>query len=137
MDGPLVRLADFGHSSKSSLGISRYETKAVAGPEFLPDAPFSNCEMDGRNSDVYALGMLLYALLSKDGSTPMVADDMSNGYIGYGELLDHNDGGCFPLSDIAEVDQDGRDLLSAMTRVNPLHRIRIDGVKNHSFLRDV
>ncbi|KAJ3015826.1 UNVERIFIED_CONTAM: hypothetical protein HDU68_012554 [Siphonaria sp. JEL0065] len=130
--GPQVRLADFGHTKHTSFGIKAYGTAEVSAPEFLSDAPFGASTVDGRAADVFALGMLLYVLLSGDGLAPPTVQQVMKGKVGYSGLVSYNYGE-YPLGDLPDLDDDAWELMFAMTRVDPTVRITVDQVLAHSF----
>ncbi|ORY46849.1 kinase-like protein [Rhizoclosmatium globosum] len=82
---PQVLLADYGHCDRVEAGISRYGTREVSPPEFL-------AILDGQTADVFALGIVLYSLLSEIGSLPTVGDALQKGTIGYKYLVGADDG---------------------------------------------
>ncbi|KAJ3018727.1 UNVERIFIED_CONTAM: hypothetical protein HDU68_011009 [Siphonaria sp. JEL0065] len=132
-----IRLADFGHSRPINNGIKSYGTRAVSPPEFYIDAPFESDELDGRCSDIYGLGIVLYSLLNDKGlSTPPSPIPAGSTTIRYDELL-VVDGGRYPLSGISELDQEGWNLLHSMCMVDPAQRITIKQVLSHPWLQEV
>ncbi|KAJ3075449.1 hypothetical protein HDU98_008067 [Podochytrium sp. JEL0797] len=127
-----VRLADFGHAREWFEGIRNYGTRAVSPPEFLADSPFKGSELDGRCSDVFALGIVLFGLLNDAGrSAPAGAQGL--GYDGLKGVR----GGAYPVDGISDLDEEGRNLLESMCRVDPGERISISQVVGHKWLRDV
>ncbi|KAJ3027644.1 UNVERIFIED_CONTAM: hypothetical protein HDU68_003402 [Siphonaria sp. JEL0065] len=130
--GPQVRLADFGHTKHTSFGIKAYGTAEVSAPEFLSDSPFASSTIDGRAADVFALGMILYVLLSGDGLVPPTVQQVMKGKVGYAGLVSCNYGE-YPLGDLPDLDDDAWELMFAMTRVDPTVRITVDQVLAHPF----
>ncbi|KAI9353772.1 kinase-like domain-containing protein [Obelidium mucronatum] len=133
--GPQVRLADFGHANHISFGIHSYGTAEVSACEFLPDSPYADQKLDGRAADVFALGMVLYLLLTPQGVIPTTIRQVMAGKVGYDALLNY-DHGEFPLDDIPDLDDEAWDLLAAMTCVDPVARIPIEMVLQHPFFAD-
>ncbi|KAI8614362.1 kinase-like domain-containing protein [Chytriomyces sp. MP71] len=134
-DRPHIRLADFGHAKHASMGISSYGTQDVSPPEFLRDSPFAFGELDGRAADVFALGILLYVLVSENGERPGAVQAMQSGKIGYQYLASHNRG-VFPLDGITDLDAEAWDLFAGMCAVDPEERISIEEVLAHSWLME-
>ncbi|KAJ3061075.1 hypothetical protein HDU99_005683 [Rhizoclosmatium hyalinum] len=131
-----VRLADFGHAKHASLGIKHYGTLEVSAPEFLPDSHFVSGELDGRAADVFALGIVLFSLVNATGEVPSVVRQVLAGQVGYAALVSC-DFGEYPLDEVPDLDEDGWDLLFAMTRVDPTTRVSITQVLAHPFFADV
>ncbi|KAI9334940.1 kinase-like domain-containing protein [Obelidium mucronatum] len=129
---PEVRLADFGHTKHASVGIKAYGTAEVSAPEFLSDSPYASSALDGRAADVFALGMILYVLLSGDGLVPSTVGEVMKGKVGYSQLVSCNYGE-YPLGDLPDLGEDAWELMFAMTRVDPGVRITVDQVLGHAF----
>ncbi|KAJ3051745.1 hypothetical protein HDU99_008334, partial [Rhizoclosmatium hyalinum] len=130
---PSVKLADYGHTRRVKDGIKHYGTMDLSPPEFLDDSPHKDMMLDGRMCDVFALGMVLFALLDDKGGLPQVMEEMSNGDIGYVGLLALGDSQ-FPFQDIPgqlERGSDVWDLLNKMCMVNPSNRLTLEGVLQH------
>ncbi|KAI8616688.1 kinase-like domain-containing protein [Chytriomyces sp. MP71] len=125
-----VRLIDFGHAKHASSGIKNYGTQEVSPPEFLVDSPFAERQIDGRAADVFALGMVLYSLLNETGELPAVCKDIREGRLGYNDLVSRH-GGLLPLDGLVDLDNDGWDLISGMTLVDPAQRLSIQEVLDH------
>ncbi|KAI8833657.1 kinase-like domain-containing protein [Chytriomyces cf. hyalinus JEL632] len=132
-----VKLADFGHARHFSHGIRNYGTAQLQAPEFLSDSPFSSMELDGRAADVFALGMVLYALLSENGYLPSTAQALAMSSTGYESLMSSN-GGYYPFDAIADLDHhdEAWGLLNGMCRVDPAQRFTMDQVLAHPWLSD-
>ncbi|KAI8611210.1 kinase-like domain-containing protein [Chytriomyces sp. MP71] len=134
-----VKLADFGHANHASMGIRQYGTAELSAPEFLADSPFRHhVTVDGRAADVFALGMVLYMLLSEQGTLPSsVYALMGSQATGWEHLL-HVEGGEYPLDSLADVDS--RDavwsLLRGMVRVDPGQRLTVEQVLSHPWFSD-
>ncbi|KAI8611361.1 kinase-like domain-containing protein [Chytriomyces sp. MP71] len=132
--GPAIRLADFGHARPAVTreGCLRYGTHAIAAPEFLRDSPYAPVQLDGRACDVFALGMVFYALLNEDGKLPPVVQRVHEGAVGYRGLLTADDGR-YPIPQVPDLDAIGLDLLQGMLRVDPVQRLRIDEILTHAW----
>ncbi|KAJ3014621.1 UNVERIFIED_CONTAM: hypothetical protein HDU68_000193 [Siphonaria sp. JEL0065] len=126
---PRIMLADYGHTKQVRDGIKSYGTLEVAPPEFLCDSPFHGSHIDGRASDVFALGILLSVLLSDTGNVPSAILGMRNGSIGFNALMQN--GGTFPVDQSAYLDAEILDLLDGMCRVVPDERMTMDMVVEH------
>ncbi|KAJ3012797.1 UNVERIFIED_CONTAM: hypothetical protein HDU68_001025 [Siphonaria sp. JEL0065] len=127
-DSPLLMLADYGYCAKVSDGIQRYGTEEIAPPEFLGDGPGF---LDGRASDVYALGMVLFVLMSEFGMFPSAVKSAKE--IGYRGLL-RMDGGKFPFDFSDTYSEGARDLLNGMCMVNPEKRLDMRAVLSQAWL---
>ncbi|KAJ3088181.1 hypothetical protein HK100_008129 [Physocladia obscura] len=134
--GPVVRLADYGHSKHTSFGIKSYGTQEISPPEFLRGSPYSFENLDGRVSDVFALGMLMYMLLNESGRLPSATIDTSAGRMGYEDLL-NDDSGFYPFGLLDDFDVGGQSLLDGMCMVDPEQRMSIQQVLVHPWLSDV
>ncbi|KAH0787069.1 CAMK family protein kinase [Histomonas meleagridis] len=116
-----AKIADFGFarwmkettSCQTSCGSPHY-----TAPEVLRGASY-----DGRASDIWSCGVILYALLT--GKLPF--DDPS-----FRGLAAKVKSGIFRMPDLAP---DLKDLLIKILTVNPKNRITIDGIKRHPAFR--
>ncbi|KAJ3123178.1 hypothetical protein HK100_011697 [Physocladia obscura] len=105
---PRTYLTDFGHAQYARNGIKQQTT---SGPEFLRDSPFARNQLDGRTSDVFALGVALMILASERG-------------------------GEFPfVGDVQDVGHDFWNLVDGMCRVDPRERFNIEQVLQHPWLQ--
>ncbi|KAI9334939.1 kinase-like domain-containing protein [Obelidium mucronatum] len=130
VDGaPRIMLADYGHTKHAREGIKCYGTLEVAPCEFLRDSPYQGKHLDGRASDVFALGILLSVLLNDAGDVPLAVQGMRNGTVGFQTLLMQN-GGSFPFNQPG-LDAEVMDLLDGMCRVVPEERMTMDMVIEH------
>ncbi|KAJ3086781.1 hypothetical protein HK100_008590 [Physocladia obscura] len=130
-----AKLADFGHARfVADQVIVTYGTQAVSPPEFLDDAPFNRNQLDGRMSDVFALGIVLYSLLNDAGvSCPPIPHHGS-----FEELVTIHGGVQFyPMPGISDLDVCGWDLLRGMCMVDPSKRFSIEDALEHSWLNDI
>ncbi|KAI8609686.1 kinase-like domain-containing protein [Chytriomyces sp. MP71] len=130
--GPFIRLADFGHAGRLG-AIQEYGTRAIAVPEFLADAPFGAGDLEGRESDVFALGMIMFSLLSVDGGLPAVTGMARSRQVGYNDLL-AMDAGRYPIDELSDLDADARCLLHGMLKVDPRLRWTIQDVLKSPWL---
>ncbi|KAI8616632.1 kinase-like domain-containing protein [Chytriomyces sp. MP71] len=129
-----VKLADFGHANHASMGIRQYGTAELSAPEFLADSPFRHhMTLDGRAADVFALGMVLYMLLSEQGTLPSAVYAMMGSKATGWEHLVLSDGGEYPLDSLADVDDHDAvwSLLLGMVRVDPGQRLTVEQVLSH------
>ncbi|KAJ3129427.1 hypothetical protein HK100_008647 [Physocladia obscura] len=134
--GPVIRLADFGHSKHTSFGIKSYGTQEVSPPEFLRGSLYSSESLDGRVSDVFALGMVMYMLLNESGHLPKMTNSTSAGTMGYEDLL-KDDSGFYPFDSLDDFDIGGQSLLDGMCMVDPEQRMNVQQVLAHPWLADV
>ncbi|KAJ3129939.1 hypothetical protein HK100_008335 [Physocladia obscura] len=134
--GPVIRLADFGHSKHTSFGIKSYGTQEISPPEFLRGSPYSFECLDGRVSDIFALGMLMYMLLNESGLLPSMTNSTSTGAVGYEDLL-KDDFGFYPFDSLDDFDIGGQSLLDGMCMVDPEQRVSIQQVLAHPWLADI
>ncbi|ORY49090.1 kinase-like protein [Rhizoclosmatium globosum] len=132
--GVEVRLADFGHVRHWMRGMDAYGTREVSPPEFLSGF-VGESPVDGRKADVFALGVLMFMLLSDEGQLPSAVRVFRAGGLGYESLLALHHG-FYPLDDIG-LEPVPMSLLYAMTRVDPDTRYSIDDVLAHPYLADV
>ncbi|KAJ3229400.1 hypothetical protein HDU81_005404 [Chytriomyces hyalinus] len=130
---PGVKIADLGNCKHISTGLYQYGTVEATPPELLFDAPFSASELDGRDADVFALGLVLYTLLQEKGELPEIMARIQDHSVGYKALMRSN-GGLFPLGDTSKFDRDALHLLKGMTEVEPAMRMSVAQVLAHRFL---
>ncbi|KAJ3087264.1 hypothetical protein HK100_008423, partial [Physocladia obscura] len=127
-----IRLADFGHARHASFGISRYGTQDLSPPEFLAGCPYAPATLDGRVSDVFALGLIMRMLLNESGqifvAMPSKTSSLKN--FRYDDIL-RADAGFYPFPDIEDLDSDAQDLLNGMCMVDPAQRLNIHQVLAH------
>ncbi|KAI8824621.1 kinase-like domain-containing protein [Chytriomyces cf. hyalinus JEL632] len=126
-EAPAVFLADFGHAKHFTLGIKEYGTFEMSAPDVLSDSPIVSQERDGRTADIFALGILLYTLLSEDGQLP----DAVKTRVPYQELLHASS---FPLKRMEDMEEDAWDLMQKMVRVDPMQRATVDQILSHPWL---
>ncbi|KAI8846057.1 kinase-like domain-containing protein [Chytriomyces cf. hyalinus JEL632] len=130
---PGVKIADLGNCKHISTGLYQYGTVEATPPELLFDSPFSASELDGRDADVFALGLVLYTLLQETGKPPEIMARIQDHSVGYKTLMLSN-GGLFPLGDMSKFDRDAVHLLKGMTEVEPAMRMSVAQVLAHRFL---
>ncbi|KAI8609808.1 kinase-like domain-containing protein [Chytriomyces sp. MP71] len=129
-----VKIADLGSAKHVSSGLKAYGTVDITPPELLNDSPFSASELDGRDADIFALGLVLVTLLNESSDLPAVVKDAQNGSLSYKELIALN-GGIIPLGDTSNFDKDALHLLSNMMEVEPAMRYSVAQVLSHRFLQ--
>ncbi|KAJ3012796.1 UNVERIFIED_CONTAM: hypothetical protein HDU68_001024 [Siphonaria sp. JEL0065] len=138
-EGSTVCLADFGHAKPVHEGIFSYGTKAVSPPELLKDSPYEAEELDGRNADVFALGMVLYLLLTESGELPTIVKCLKANAMGWAGLvkIGKNKGKHFPLDKIPDLEESAWELLRGMTSIDPEERLSINMVVEHPWMKSV
>ncbi|KAJ3085907.1 hypothetical protein HK100_008892 [Physocladia obscura] len=129
-------LADFGHTRHVISGITHYGTQEFTPPEFLYGTPYLFKYLDGRASDVFALGMMMYLLLSKNGKSPRVSCMANAGLIVFEDLAKHGDG-FYPFDHLDTIDENGQTLLDGMCMVEPGRRFKIEQVLNHGWISEM
>lgn len=119
-DNDNIKIADFGfarwmtaNTAETSCGSPHY-----ASPEIVKGIPY-----DGRLSDIWSCGVVLYALLS--GRLPF--DDPS-----FRNLVAKVKAGQYRMPDFPP---DIKDLISRMLQVDPQKRITIEQIKHHKAFR--
>ncbi|KAJ3074283.1 hypothetical protein HDU98_011639 [Podochytrium sp. JEL0797] len=140
IEHPRLMLSDFGNSRRVECGIKRYATQEVSPPEFLRDSPFvaSNRWIDGRKADVFALGIVLFMLMSETGCVPAVSAAIQRGGVGYQQLLEFDEGR-YMFSDVEVMPWLGEEggaweLLNGMCFVDPDRRMGLEQVLMHPWL---
>ncbi|KAJ3016902.1 UNVERIFIED_CONTAM: hypothetical protein HDU68_011956 [Siphonaria sp. JEL0065] len=138
-EGSTVCLADFGHARPVYEGIFSYGTKAVSPPELLKDSPYEAEELDGRNADIFALGIVLYLLLTESGELPTIVKCLKANAIGWAGLvkIGKNKSKHFPLDKIPDLEESAWELLHGMTNIDPEERLSIDEVIQHPWMKSV
>ncbi|KAJ3087695.1 hypothetical protein HK100_008293 [Physocladia obscura] len=132
-----IRLADFGHARHASFGISRYGTQDLTPPEFLTGCPYAPATLDGRASDVFALGLIMRVLLNETGQLPVAvfSENMNVENLHYNDIL-RADMGFYPFPAIEDLDSDAQDLMNSMCMVDPAQRLNIHQVLAHPWFYD-
>ncbi|KAJ3379103.1 hypothetical protein HDU84_007051 [Entophlyctis sp. JEL0112] len=141
-DIPQIILADFGHSRPTSVKMKYYGTFDVAPPEFLADSPYCADFVDGTCADVFALGIVIYTLVSRNGEVPDLMKTMREGNVGFWELFACL-GGSLPISRHVEgrsehqgngLDAAFWNLIDGMCMVDPRERLSMLQVVKHPWL---
>ncbi|KAJ3088914.1 Serine/threonine-protein kinase ulk2 [Physocladia obscura] len=133
---PEIRLADFGHARRVASGIRHYGTQDISPPELLRDSPYDAAKCDGRASDVFALGMMMYILVNDSGDLPKMAQAIKAGTIGYDELV-AVDSGFYPMNGLEDIDVCGQELLDGMCMVDPKRRLTVEQIIAHSWFSEL
>ncbi|KAJ3123179.1 MAP kinase-interacting serine/threonine-protein kinase 1 [Physocladia obscura] len=134
---PNVMLSDYGHTRAAEKGIKRYGTQEISPPEFIEGSPFlGTVHLDGRRSDVFALGMVAFVLLSDGGDIPDACRSAERGSLDYQSLC-ANGNECFPFNDkeIENMPDNALDLLCRMCAMDPAKRPTLDQVLSHQWLQ--
>ncbi|KAJ3123177.1 Calcium-dependent protein kinase 4 [Physocladia obscura] len=138
---PEIILADFGHARRHGTPMNLYGTPDVSPPEFLADSPFleASSGAQGAFADVFALGIVMYMLVSQNGDGPKYMQLVREGRVTFFELLKSNSGD-FPFEDSVEGRDNEElgagfwDLIKKMCRVDPNERIQMAEVALHAWL---
>jgi 5'-AMP-activated protein kinase catalytic alpha subunit len=129
-----VKLGDFGFAKEISYADEKLTeycgTPSYAAPELVASTPY-----DGKKSDVWSLGVLLYSLVC--GKFPFVSTRTGKPYEAI--LVDlfskiTNQAVKFPSK--LDLSSDLQDLLLKMLDKNPNTRLSIDEVLEHSWLNE-
>ncbi|AGE53629.1 serine/threonine-protein kinase [Acanthocystis turfacea Chlorella virus GM0701.1] len=130
-DGVKFVIADFGLAEdeycmtvRTAVGTGSYMAPEIAEGVLRPDKALLTV---GKPIDVYALGQLMYALITRRNAIPQSASTQ--------EIIRNNLR--FNMThyiDELDVSDELKDLLYGMTDRNPVSRLTIDEVLAHSFL---
>ncbi|KAJ3126992.1 hypothetical protein HK100_009987 [Physocladia obscura] len=132
---PRTYLTDFGHAQYAEYGIKQYGTQTTSGPEFLQDSPFIDNQLDGRASDVFALGVALMILVSERGEEPESLRVINNEDYKYFAVLKARSGQFPFVENVEDVGHDFWNLVDGMCRVDPRERLTIEQILQHSWLQ--
>ncbi|KAE9602741.1 putative protein kinase CAMK-OST1L family [Lupinus albus] len=128
---PRLKICDFGYSKSSllhSLPKSTVGTPAYIAPEVL-----SRREYDGKLADVWSCGVTLYVMLV--GAYPFEDhEDPRNFRTTIQRIMAVQ----YKIPDYVHISQDCRHILSRIFVANPLRRITLKEIKNHTwFLKNL
>ncbi|KAJ3231493.1 hypothetical protein HDU81_003719 [Chytriomyces hyalinus] len=129
-----IKIADYGRCRPVHHGIQTYGTFEVSAPELLHDSPFDPSTLDGRACDVFALGMMLYCLLSARGELPPACRLLKSRTIGLEFLMERYAHCGFPVGDVDGLDEAGVALMEGMLRVDVGRRFTVEEVLAHPYL---
>lgn len=118
---PNIKISDFGLCgliSETKLMTSFCGSPCYCSPECL-----SKLDYDGRKSDIWSLGVLLYTMVTGQIPWNILNTKM---------MLEQICTGTYPLPE--NLSEDCRDLISHLLVVNPDERLTIDQIQHHSFL---
>ena len=120
-----VKIADFGMSKACTTSqqlSTRCGSTRYISPEMAMMQP-GDC-YDGRAMDVWATGVLLFAMLS--GALPFAQESL-------GDMMKAITRGKYTIP--AFVSKDGKDLIRCMLHVDMDKRITLDGILSHAWLK--
>jgi BR serine/threonine kinase len=115
-----VKLADFGFARYVGAGLSN---TSCGSPHYAAPEVVRGMAYDGRASDVWSLGVILFAMLA--GYLPFDDESLRN-------LVNKIKRGTFQMPSFAP---DVQDLIRKMLTVEPKQRIHIDQIKLHPAFR--
>jgi serine/threonine protein kinase len=118
-----IKIADFGLSkcvAPNALAVTMAGSPCYAAPEILSATPY-----DPRKSDVWACGVILYAMLT--GIVPWVGPSLQ-------EVYAQIRGGQYQTP--AYLSDSSRDLIRRLLCVNPAERITLRDVLAHPWMSD-
>jgi len=119
-----VKIADFGFSSEWRSG--ELLTESCGSPNYAaPELLSRDCKYTGPEIDVWSCGVVLYILLC--GCLPFDDDNIP-------ELFKKIKQGRYSLP--AHLSNAAKDLITRMLDVNPLMRISLQDICNHSWFKD-
>jgi serine/threonine protein kinase len=122
---PIIKLADFGFAVRFNDGkllTERCGSEEYAAPEIIRSQPY-----DGRATDIWALGVILYALVT--GGLPFLKDERKPRLIYQQIILSQF---VFP-SDIQLSDQ-VKDLIRRILEPDSSRRLSESIIRSHSWL---
>ena len=116
-----VKIADFGFAKwmRSNVAETSCGSPHYAAPEVIKGTPY-----DGRKSDIWSSGVILYALLT--GRLPFEEQSLRL-------LASKIRGGVFRMPDLPDP---VKDLLSKLLTVDPAARISLERIKRHPAVRE-
>ncbi|KAF0981671.1 hypothetical protein FDP41_012328 [Naegleria fowleri] len=117
-----IKIADFGMASLMEEG-KLLET-SCGSPHYASPEIVRGLKYNGMEADIWSMGVILYALLT--GRLPFDDETLH-------VLLAKVKEGKYEIPQF--LDEDVRDLISKMLKLNPSERITIKGIKNHPWWR--
>ena len=116
-----VKIADFGFAKwmRTNVAETSCGSPHYAAPEVLKGTPY-----DGRKSDIWSSGVILYALLT--GRLPFEEQSLR-------VLASKIRGGVFRMPDLPDAI---KDLISKLLTVDPAERISLERIKRHPAVRE-
>lgn len=135
-NGPIIKLTDFGLAKfidKSPILTARCGSEEYAAPELMSGKPY-----DGRKTDLWSLGVILYALLV--GYLPFNLEAGQTRRQFFSKILRADF--TFPNSEKetgrkSMISNEAKDLVKKILQVNPQKRLSLSEIKNHSWLKGV
>ncbi|GES89186.1 kinase-like domain-containing protein [Rhizophagus clarus] len=135
-NGPVIKLTDFGLAkfiNKSHILTARCGSEEYAAPELMSGKPY-----DGRKTDLWSLGVILYALLV--GYLPFNLEAGQTRRQFFSKILRADF--TFPNSEKetgrkSMISNEGKDLVKKILQINPQKRLSLNEIRNHSWLKGV
>ena len=119
-----IKISDFGLSrflDKNGLVKTPCGSPCYASPECISGKPY-----DGKTTDVWSIGVILYAMLT--GQLPWTKRNQA-------QLFKQIKTGDYTIPD--ELSADATSLISGLLTVDPRRRLTIEQVLQHPWLRDI
>ncbi|KAJ6235605.1 protein kinase [Anaeramoeba flamelloides] len=113
-----IKISDFGMAKITKSG--KLLKTACGSPHYVSPEIINGRKYDGKKSDIWSCGVILYALLC--GSLPFDQED-------YSQLLFHIKKGRYLLP--THLNELEKDLISRMLNIHPDERISIRDIKRH------
>ncbi|KAG9297120.1 hypothetical protein G9A89_019401 [Geosiphon pyriformis] len=134
---PIIKLTDFGLAKfidpQSPNLTTRCGSEEYAAPEIILGRPY-----DGRKTDIWALGIILYALLS--GSLPFNMEVGQKRRHFFSKIVQANYEFPDPRHETgrrSKISQEGKDLVRMILQVNPKKRATLNQIREHPWLAGV
>jgi len=136
-NGPIIKLTDFGLAKfidkLSPILTTRCGSEEYAAPELISGKPY-----DGRKTDLWSLGVILYALLV--GYLPFNLEPGQTRRQFFSKIIRADF--AFPNSEKetgrkSMISNEAKDLVKKILQNNPQKRLNLSEIKKHSWLKGV